>query len=220
MIRVKSCPFTMPPKTDAKAIADAVVKALATDRASQPQSSKSGGKKKKKNKPGRSGGTASIKFSRTELVASVTLAGSGSFKASGTIKVTPDSAPILKKLGGAFERARWERSNFYWKPMVGAMYSGSIAMGVDWDLRSPATSRADVAAYAPSQVMPLREDGENKPLRLDPSKLKGRNWYNYGDSQPAIACPAQLVWVAEGESAVGVGEIYWTYTVILDGPHA
>lgn len=208
---------------DAKLVTDAVTKALAELQVSASTSSAptKGKKKKNKRKKARSGGTAQIKFSRTELVASVTLAKSGNVnKATGTIRVVPDSAPILKKLGGAFERARWERSNFYWKPSVGAMYSGSIVMGVDWDMRNAATTRADVAAYAPSRVLPLREDGESQPLRMDPSRLKGRNWYNFSDSTDAVACPAQLVWVAEGESAITVGEIYWTYTVVLDGPHA
>lgn len=209
----------MPPKkVDAKMVAEAVTKALAEMQVSQPSTSASSGagKKKKKKKKAKSAGTASIKFSRTELVASVVLK---SKKANGNIKVHPDSAPILKKLGGAFERARWERSQFYWKPCVGAMYSGNIAMGVDWDLRNVASTRAQIAAYSPFQVLPLREDGEAKPLRMDAAKMKARQWYNYGDDQPAIACPCQLAWAAEGESDIAVGEIYWTYTVILDGPH-
>lgn len=104
--------------------------------------------------------------------------------------------------------------------MVGAMFSGSIAMGIDWDGRTPATTRSDIAAYAPSQVFPLREDGESKPLKVDPSRMRARQWYNYTDDQPGIAFPATLVWAAEGESDIAAGEIYWTYTVILDGPHA
>lgn len=205
-------------------VADAVADALGKMQVSaQPSTSSSSGKKKKnKRKKGRSGGTAQIKFSRTELVTSITLKQAGSvFKDSGEIEIVPKSAPILKKLGEAFERARWERSNFYWKPSVGAMYSGSIALGVDWDMIGTADTRAKVAAYAPSKVIPLREDGENQPLRMDPSRLKARNWYNYNDDKTkAVAMPARLMWVAEGESAITVGELYWTYTVILDGPHA
>lgn len=209
----------MPPKKmDAKAVGEAVTKALSEVKVSQqPTASTSGGKKKKRNRNRQSGGTASIKFARTELVQSVTLKNR---KASGVIKIVPDSAPILKKLGGAFERARWERSNFYWKPTVGAMYSGAIAMGIDWDCRTPATTRADVAAYAPSQVLPLREDGESKPLKMDPSRMRSRAWFLYADDQPGIAMPGQLAWAVDGESDITVGEIYWSYTVILDGPHA
>lgn len=200
-------------------IAEAVTKAIADMQVSQPASSSQtvGKKKKKKKKKFTSGsGTASIKFARTELVASITLKNK---KASGVVKIIPDSAPILKKLGAAFERARWERSNFYWKPAVGAMYSGNIAMGVDWDCREVAPTKAGITSYSPFQVLPLREDGETKPLKIDANRMRARQWYNYGDSQAAIAMPCQMAWAVEGESDISVGEIYWTYTVILDGPH-
>lgn len=163
-------------------------------------------------------GTAQIRFSRTELVASVTLAANKT--ANGGIKVHPDSAPILKKLATAFTRAKWERCNFYYKPLVGAMYSGAITMGVDWDNEQLASTRETVAAYAPSATLPLREDGESKPIKLSPDKMRARTWWCFTDDQPNLAGPATLAWAAAGESAITVGEIYMTYTVVLDGPHA
>lgn len=191
---------------------------------SQPGPSKTSQKvpgtsrKKRRNKTRASGGTASIRFSRTELVSSVVLGADK--KASGTVAVHPASCPILNKLAAAFERCRWERVQFYWKPMVSAMFSGSVAMGVDWDNATAATTRSAIAAYAPSRVLPLREDMEKNPLRIDPSRLKARQWWAFNDGEVNISRPCTLAWAAEGEKAASVGEIYMTYTVVLDGPHA
>lgn len=100
------------------------------------------------------------------------------------------------------------------------MFSGGLAMGVDWDNNSPANTRSAIMAYAPSKALPLREDSEKDPLKLDPNKLKGRNWYIPAEDQPNIAQPCQLAWAADGEKDGDVGELYMTYTVVLDGPHA
>lgn len=204
---------------DANKLATAIAKLLVAE-TSQPTSPATVTRKKKNRKSRkarRGGGTAQIRFARTELVQAVVLS---SKKASGKLLINPSTPPILKKLGAAFERCRWERVQFYWKPCVGAMYSGAITMGIDWDGATPATTKAAISAYAPSQVTPLREDGETRPLRVDSSKLTARNWYLPNDDQFGIANPGQLVWLAEGESDVAVGEIYMTYTVVLDGPHA
>lgn len=215
----------MPPKKTANsqgaaALATALERMLLAGPSAAPQP-KAGGAKKKKSKASKRGGngTSQIRFSRTELVASVVIA-EGAKEAHGSVPVVPKSCPILKKMGDAFERVRWERVQFYWKPMVSAMYSGSIALGVDWDNSGPAKTRSAIAAYAPSRVLPLREDMESRPLVLPPDRLRARQWWAYNDSQVNLSTPCTLCWAAEGEKASSVGEIYMTYTAVLDGPHA
>lgn len=203
----------MPPKREVDKLAAELAKFMLGKSASP----KASGKKPKKNRNRAGGGTAQIRFSRTECVTTVTLK---SKKASGTVPVHPNSAPILKKLASAFERCRWERVQFFWKPLVSAMYNGAIAMGVDWDSNVAATTRANVMAYAPSKAIPLREDTEKDPLKLDTSKLKARSWWVISEDQPNLKQPCLLAWAADGDSDIAVGEIYMTYTVVLDGPHA
>lgn len=216
----------MPPKKqqaqqEAAALVKAFERMLAAGASSSAQSASGGTKKKKRKASKKKGGsgTSQIRFSRTELVASAVIP-AGKTTVEGSVFVVPKSLPILGKMAAAFERVRWERVQFYWKPMVSAMYSGSIALGVDWDNSAPKTKRSDIAAYAPSRVLPLREDMESRPLVIPPDRLRARQWWAFSDDQANIAGPCTLCWAVEGEKAGSVGEIYMTYTAVLDGPHA
>lgn len=210
----------MPPKVDNNKEALELAKSLnrVVKMAEKPSGSPKKGKNKKKK--ARKSGTAQIRFARTELVASVTL--DASKRASGSIPINPlkCKAPILVKLAACFERSRWEKVHFYWKPAVSAMFSGTICMGADWDNKSPASEKAKIMAYAPSALFPIREDTQTKPLRLDPGRLRSRLWFDHSDSADNISTAATLAWVADGQDAVAVGDLFMDYVVVLDGPHS
>lgn len=210
----------MPPKKESQDV-QALAKALSRlmKDGNKPGPSKGPAPKKKKPRAKRGSGTAEIRFSRTELVKDVTLV---SKAASGSIAIHPDSAPILKKLASAFERIRWERVQFHWVSASSAMTPGNIVMGIDWDSKVPAKfSQADISAYAPSDIIPLREDTRSRPLRLSADKLRGRNWYEpYGSDGAADKQPGVLVYAASSDADTMVGHICMTYTVLLAGPHA
>lgn len=213
----------MPPKKETKdvqALAAALSRLMKDESKAGPSKQKASKKKKNKSRAGRGQGTAEIRFSRTELVADVTIPATKSI--TGEVAVHPDSAPILKKLGAAFDRCRWERVQFYWVSAVSAMTSGNVVMGVDWDSTPKTTpTQADVSAYAPSAIIPLRESTQSTPLRLPADKLRGRNWYEpYAQTDKSSKQPAVLVYSASGGEAILAGHIMMTYTVVLAGPHA
>lgn len=209
----------MPPKKqkDSKEVTALVeaLKAVVTKDSAKPATSN----KKKKKQRNKGQGTAQIRFSRTEFVTTLTLPATKTLV--GKVPINPiKGPPILAKIAEAFSRSRWERVNFFYKPLVGAMYSGAITMGVLWESGDEPKSRADVAALSPTQTIPLREDGESKPLKISAEKMKARSWYNHEDSETGVAQPGTLWYAVTGEKPGDVGELHMVYTVVLDGPHA
>lgn len=134
----------------------------------------------------------------------------------------PTDIPGLAKVAAVFERYRFESLAVYYKPLVGTTIGGAITIGIDWDLDTPPSTRVGVAAYTPSQTLPVWEDGERKKMVLPKSRLMSRPWF-FLKSQTAVAVdkvPAVLTVGVSAESKAAswsLGEVWVDATVTFDG---
>uniref|UniRef100_A0AB39J8D1 Capsid protein n=1 Tax=Chihuahua culicoides solemo-like virus 1 TaxID=3239315 RepID=A0AB39J8D1_9VIRU len=159
-----------------------------------------------------------ITLSRKELVTTITSESNGS--KSLTIALKPDSFKFLKNLGSSFERTRWLKMSFFYKPAVSMTSAGLVAMGVDWDSQSTKSTREDIAAYTPSSTFAVWQDTEKAPLILPPTKLQSRQWYMHASSEQADSGPGTLVISATGPNSSTLGELFVVYTVQMMGTKA
>lgn len=163
-------------------------------------------------------GPGEMVFRRSELVTSVTVARATASKV-GSVEITPDSFSFLKGIATAFERVKWNRLAFYWKPAVGTTVGGLIAMGVDWDWSDPARDRRAVVSYTPSVSHAAWQDTESRPLVLSNSRLQSRNWYS-PNAEKFDKGPGILAWAADVSTQSAdllLGEIWVSYEVHFAG---
>lgn len=170
---------------------------------------KKGGPKRKGNAPA-AGPAVQITVRRTELFCEVqgTQAGKG-----GSVGIQPQQFAWLSKLALLFELWRPLQMTMELRSMSPPTAGGSVALGVDWFVRSMQmadVSRARVLNCSPS--IDVRSTVSRK-MPLPPSLLRTRTWYSTevatGDS------PGFLVWYANGPDTVG--EVWVTYVVELAG---
>lgn len=187
-------------------------------------------KKTRKRKPRRRvantsiGTLGEVQLSRRELVDTIKL-GANSGTASGAINLRPDAFHFLKGIAKSFDRFKWLKMNFFYKPAVGTTYGGLISIGIDWDSAAGVQSRADISSLTPNRSFAAWNDTERSSLVLPPQRLQSRMWYvphretaDDIDRQPGI-----LKWAADGESSANgktLGEIWVEYSVMMAGTNA
>lgn len=107
-----------------------------------------------------------------------------------------------------------------YKPAVGTVRDGVVTIGADWNWASPKTSRADIAAYTPTQSGPVFKEFR---IVLPADRLQSRLWYSTAGTGMDSG-PAQICWAVEASASdradLTVGEIWVHYSVHLDGTTA
>uniref|UniRef100_A0A0K8S3S6 Icosahedral viral capsid protein S domain-containing protein n=1 Tax=Lygus hesperus TaxID=30085 RepID=A0A0K8S3S6_LYGHE len=169
--------------------------------------------------PGQGVSNGELRLSKLELVESikaVKATGAG----SGSVKLVVSGLPFLKKIGDSFERIKWLKCRVLYKPLVGTIRDGGVTLGVDWNFKDVATTRANIACYTPTQSGPVFKEFS---LTLPPSRLQSRLWY-MASSDDAEGGPAIVAYAVAGCSSttgdITVGEIWVEYTVVLSGTRA
>lgn len=194
-----------------------------------PSTSRTSGRKvrKSKRKRGSSNPTVDgeITMSRSEMVATIYLEADQT-KASGYLDLDPTNFSFLKTVGKAFNRSRWTNVRIYYKPAVGTTWGGLVSMGVNLDSdQSIVVTRAVVVAMTPSCTNAAWMDTESKPLTLNGSQLRTRDWYFHNDTslKNVDRGPGVLYWALDGTSSKSkttVGEIWIHYSITMQGTEA
>lgn len=157
-------------------------------------------------------------------MATVTIAANKS-ASSGHVNIIPDEMGFLASLFKSFDRVRWGKCHFYYKPAVGTTYGGLITIGVDWDFASTAETREKVATLTPAASFAAWADTEGKPMILPANRLQSRAWYTPRSTSGATMDwrdrgPAKVFWAASGSTATAaqtLGELWCEYTATLSG---
>lgn len=181
-------------------------------------------KRKRNRKRNPTAGTSAqgiITLSRRELVGEISLA-TDSPKAQGHWDLVPNSFGFLKNLAQCFDRIKWLKLNIFYKPAVGTVYGGLIAVGMDWDFGSADVERSKIAGFTPNFTCAAWADTENRPMVLPKNRLQSREWYtpNSVSSEWVDRGPGKLHWAASGASEKGgrvLGEIWVDYSVQMMG---
>lgn len=181
-------------------------------------------KRKKRNKRKRTGLSGNLsnedsqmRISRVEMVSNLTTTEKGVLV--GHIDVLPSSFSFLKTLGSMFDRVRWERMSFHYKPAVGSTVGGLVSLGMDWDFNGGDVAREKISGYSPNTTFAVWNDTEKNPLILPSGKLMSRNWYtpNYQSATFIDRGPGKLHYAVSGPKSTVVGEIWVSYTVTMAG---
>lgn len=168
----------------------------------------------------RDSGEGSITVSRHELLTTVTIPVTKE-DAAGTVEIEPSAFSFLANLSKSFERYRFHKAKFYWKPAVGTVYGGMFAMGVDYDGSSGGNqTRKDIVAYTPNQTGALWSDTQRTPMVIPTARLMSRKWL-LTSATGFDAKVGNLKWAVSGETAATaaktVGEIWVEYTIEFQG---
>lgn len=130
----------------------------------------------------------------------------------------PDKLPWLGALAKGFDRIKWHRAKIIWRPSVGAMESGSIAIGIDWDSNAAALDYKNTVALTPVMDSPV---WQSTTLPLPSGKLQTRKEYhirkdtNESDYDKA---PGYALIVTEGaKQNTTIGHVWLEYDVSLFG---
>lgn len=197
-------------------------RALQTPNGPQPQPAK---RRQRKRKPRSSvammmdGG---ITLSRSEVVSTIQTK-AGVANNSGNFDIVPDSFTFLSTLFKSFDRIRWVRLAFYYKPAVGTTYGGLFSMGVDWDYSSGVRTRANISGLTPNMSAAAWADSQSKPMVLPASRLAGRLWYTPRAGDNVDKGPGSLRWAADytrSNEVVTLGEIWAVYSVQMMGTNS
>lgn len=179
--------------------------------------------RKKKNKPSvglRVTQPGDIAISRQEMVQTIKLA-SGKTEGGGHVDLAPESFTFLKSLFRSFDRVKWTRMAFYYKPAVGTTYGGLVSIGVDWDYgQADTTDRAQISAYTPNASFAAWSDTQKSPMVLPAARLMSRTWYLPRATAFQDKGPGKIHWAASGSSETGettLGELWVDYSVIMSG---
>ena len=157
-----------------------------------------------------------LRLNKIELVKSVTVGARSTYV--GELTIIPDSFPLLSSLFVSFERVKWLALEFFWKPAVGTTEGGLVTYGIDWDRESvTASSRADIALYAPSHTNAIWADTASQPMVLPQSRLMSRAYYTPRSSDNTEQGPGSLVVFVDGPANKIVGELWARYSVELSG---
>lgn len=157
-----------------------------------------------------------IRMKRHELVSTLKSAGK---KIADDIVIKPNSFNFLTGIASSFERSRWLKIHFYYKPAVAVTTGGLIAMGVDWDGATKVTEREKVLAFTPSQSYPVWQDSQAKPLVLPASRLQSRTWYSHNSTNvlESSVGTLRIAGTTSAEDGAVVGEVWVYYEMVMQG---
>lgn len=181
-----------------------------------------GPKKKRRRGARKSAATATgdVIISRRELFQVVKTEASKA-EASGNEYIAPNKFSFLKNIDKCFERYRFNRCQFYYKPAVGTTYGGLISYGVDWTKNHTTADRKSISGFSPNKSHSCWTDTERSPLVLPVARLQTLLWYSCGVTDASLSGgPGALVWAADVTSSpavVTLGEIWVDYTVHFSG---
>lgn len=166
--------------------------------------------------------TGDINIRRSEVVEVKLDATSAALaEKTGHINVHPDDFAWLKKLGALYERIRWNAVSVHWVPAVAMTVSGSVHIGVDWDVKGSDTSDVSKLYARTPHLEVAIHDGSKKRCVLPQSKLHGRLWYNIEADQWQDKCPAIIRYCVttpvERGSKLVAGYFVVDYSVQLAG---
>lgn len=157
-----------------------------------------------------------IHMKRHELVSTLK---ANNAKLSDNIVIKPASFNFLTGIAPSFERSRWLKLHFYYKPAVAVTTGGLVAMGVDWDGTTAVSDREKVLAFTPSQSIPVWQDSQAKPLVLPASRLQSRTWYAHNSSTALESSVGTLriAGTTTAETNSVVGEVWVYYEMVMQG---
>lgn len=160
-----------------------------------------------------------ITLQRKELVKTVTLDANKS-SMTGHFDVVPDSFSFLKGVAKSFDRVKWNKLHFFYKPAVGTVYGGLFSMGFDWDWSQGDTDRTTLSGYTPNSTNACWADTEKTPMVLPQNRLQARIWYTPQTGQWSDKGPGKLHYAASGTSSASpqtLGEIWVCYSLTMQG---
>lgn len=163
-----------------------------------------------------------IRFTRCELLTEVKIP-ANSTSTVGHIDILPEMFPLLKPIAAVFERVRWDKLVFYWKPAVGTTTGGLITLAMDWDWSGTDDGRAKLTSYTPSVTHAIWVDGQKMPLVIPSSRIMAKAWYTpKSDSYPDRG-PGKVKYAATAENKNKewvIGEVWVDYIATLYGTHS
>lgn len=162
-----------------------------------------------------------IRIRRRELLVSAKSGADPGKEAIFSSQLYPSSFPWLKNVAKCFERFKWNRLEFTWRPAVGTTTNGLVTYGILWDPAAKAPdSRDKVSALTPVMDHPFWQSTENSPLTIAGPRLRARNWYNMSSTDVSDSSPGLFALAfAFGSSVINtlMGEIWVEYDIVLDG---
>lgn len=176
--------------------------------------------------PGTSGSVGVSKFNMTqqgmcrmkrdELLASITTSNAGDF--IKTLEISPLAFNWLKTVAGAFDRYIYHHVSFFWRPAVGTLTNGSLAVGVDYRFTGNVNTHERVVSLFPSMSVPVWQDTTGRPLVIPPRLLMSRREYTLGLTNKSDAMPGDLcVHLHCSEKSAFVGDLWVRYDVTFMG---
>nr|QKN22640.1 coat protein [Erysiphe necator associated sobemo-like virus 1] len=196
-----------------------------TTGSSVPLKSKQKKRRTRRRKQQTSVGTmGEVTLARRELAATVKLNVSEQ-SANGAIHIVPDSFTFLKGIGKSFDRFRWSKIHFFYKPAVGTTYGGLVSIGIDWDSQAGVQDRQQISALTPNRAFSAWSDTEKSPLVLPTNRLQSREWYlpHRENADDIDKGPGILKWAVDGEKTTTgktIGEIWVDYSVSMSGTNS
>lgn len=165
------------------------------------------------------GNAGEITLSRKEVCLTVK-AVAGTDTGHGTLGIRPASFSFLKQFH-MFDKVKWNRLSFVYKPMVGSTTNGAVAYGVQWGFDgTPPVDRSSMSALTPNQSHSVWSDGQSAPLVCPVSKLQTRPWFTPDDSKDDVETgPGRLCWLVTDSDKKGyaMGELWVDYSVTMTG---
>jgi len=182
------------------------------------------GRRRRRNRQGVAAGPAQgdVVLSRSELL--VTIKTNETKAASGSVALAPQKFPWLSNVSKAFELLKWTKAIIEYRPLVGTMKDGAVAVGFDWGSASAsllkklqALDRASVLACTPNADGPVWQ--RIAQINLPSSRLQTRLWYDVlsTGTDSFDTAPGQILYYATGEASSEIGELWVHYTVHLSG---
>lgn len=140
-----------------------------------------------------------------------------------TFNFTPgkSSIPVLDNLASIYERYQVHEVLLHWTPCMGTSKDGLVVVGIDWQTKEIAKTRAGVQTLNPNK----RDAIYGKfTMQLPASRLMNRKWMATSTSEVIDNTTAfRAVVAADGLEAVTtdsktVGDLWITYDITFQGP--
>lgn len=162
----------------------------------------------------------SLTLTRRELLISLNVTNDG-LGVSAFVPIIPANMNFLKKFS-MFDRVRWNKLEFFYKPCVGSTTDGSVSYGVKWAFDAQAKkNRGDISQLTPNASHAIWFDGEARPMRCPLQKLRTRMWYDPGDTSDNVEQGPGVFYVSadapDKKKGFLIGEIWVDYSVTLMG---
>lgn len=168
-------------------------------------------RKRRRKAPKQSANSAAeLRLRRTDYLCDV--------KGDGTAEVFKSALNVmafgwLQRVAAVYSKSVWHTCKLIYRPSVGATVDGEVAIGVDFDSLTPATTRPHVYALSPTLSTPV---WMGKVVSLPPQQLQSRREYLHHSSTDSEKGPG-IVYIALPKVAKTYGTLWVEYDVTLRG---